>query len=290
MADDREAKNKTVFGPSGPAASDPNIPKQNVFQDVFGLDIPVETIPLPSKGLTYAADSKLKRAVVDIKGMTAKEEDILTSPALLKKGTVQTALLQSCILEPVGVDTREMLSGDRNTLMIALRITGYGSEYTAEITCGNCNNKEHAKFDLNAMPLKSLDVEPCEPNSNLFEFTLPLTKKRVRFKLMTGKDEEDMRTETAARKKAGLPSNSAITSKLKYSLVAAEGKTGWVTEKHLLNMLVDKLPAKDSLALRNYMDDIEPGIEMKGNYTCSECGETSRVDIPLGPSFFWPDR
>lgn len=282
---DRELKNKAAFAQQ----IDPNITRQNVLEDVFGLDIPVETIPLPSQGLTYEKGTALNDSRIDIRPMTSREEDILTSASLIKKGTVLSSLLESCILTK-GVDVRQMLSGDRNTLMIALRITGYGSEYTAEVKCGECDQKEKYKFNLSSMPIKRLTQMPVQENTNLFEISLPVTKKAVRFKLMTGWDEENMSQEREQKKKLGLPTDNAISTKLKYHVVAVEGKKGFVTDKNLIGKFIESMPARDSLTLRTQIDKIEPGIEMSGKYTCTKCGTTDTVDIPLGSTFFWPDE
>ncbi len=97
---------------------------RSVMKDDFGYEVPVEAVPLPSKGTVYPADSPLHgQETVEIRAMTAKEEDILTSRALIKKGTVITHLIQSCLVNKQ-IDVNEMLVGDRNAIMTALRITG----------------------------------------------------------------------------------------------------------------------------------------------------------------------
>ena len=75
---------------------------------------------------------------VDIKAMTAREEDILTSRAFIKKGTVITELIRSCLVDK-RIDPNSLLSGDRNALMVAIRVTGYGVEYSTEVTCPVCD-------------------------------------------------------------------------------------------------------------------------------------------------------
>jgi hypothetical protein len=216
--------------------------------------------------------------------MTAREEDILTSRALIKKGTVITNLLQSCVVDK-RVDVQRMLSGDRNAVMVALRITGYGAEYSAEVECPSCGDKSKHSFDLTSLPIKELGIEPVEFGSNVFEFKLPVTNKAVKFKFLTGADEEEILLVQERKKKTGTQADSLVTTRLQYSLVAVDGKT----DKSIIASFIRAMPAKDSMELRRYIDKHEPGIDMKGFIDCSACGESSEVRMPLGASFFWPD-
>ncbi len=249
------------------------------------FEIPVETVPLPSQGLAYAVDHPLHGATtVDIKAMTAREEDILTSKAFIKKGTVITELLRSCLTDKrINPDT--LLAGDRNAIMVAIRITGYGAEYNVEVDCPSCNTRDKHAFNLGELPITSLGQEPTEMGSNRFDFILPMTKKSVHFKFLTGRDEQEIMVAAGRRKKGGLVADNLVTNKLQYSLVAIDGKT----EKSSINHFIRHMPARDSLALRRHMDKIEPGIEMKGWIDCTSCDESTEVTFPLGASFFWPD-
>src|SRR5690606_20745420 len=130
-------------------------------------------------------------STVEISPMTTREEDILTSQALLKKGTVITALIKSCLTDK-SIDPGQLLVGDRNALMVAIRVTGYGHLYDAEVTCGACDTVTNQSFNLAEFPIKRLGIEPVEPGANLFEHQLPYTKKRVRFRFLTGADEEQI--------------------------------------------------------------------------------------------------
>jgi hypothetical protein len=216
--------------------------------------------------------------------MTAREEDILTSRALIKKGTVITNLLQSCIVDKK-VDVQNMISGDRNAVMIALRITGYGAEYTAEVECPSCSDKAKHSFDLSNLPIKELSIQPVEAGQNAFEFKLPITKKNVTFKFLSGADEEEILLIQERKKKAGAHADSLITTRLQYSIISIDGKT----DKNMISSFIRSMPARDSMELRKYMDKHEPGIDMKNFIDCDACGESSEVRMPLGASFFWPD-
>ena len=137
---ERQARNE-IFGGQSP----PGMPSRNVMKDDFNFEVPVETVPLPSRGAVYPHDSSIYgRETVDIKAMTAREEDILTSRALIKKGTVITELLKSCIVDKT-VSSEHMLVGDRNAIMTAIRITGYGSEYKVEVDCPHCSERSSSR-------------------------------------------------------------------------------------------------------------------------------------------------
>jgi len=260
---------------------------RNVMQDDFGMDIPVESVPLPSQGKIYPVDSaSYNRETIDIKAMTAKEEDILTSRALIKKGTVITELLKSCIVDR-SIDVDNLISGDRNALMTAVRITGYGAAYKAEVSCPDCGESSEQEFNLSELPIKRLSIEPVVPGENAFEFELPVSKKKVVFRFLTGKDERDMSIAADRRKKKKLSGDidNNVTGRLAQCIVSING----ITDKNKISTFVRNMPARDSRMLRKYMDDNEPGIEMKSWMECSNCMETAEVDLPIGASFFWPD-
>ena len=261
------------------------MPTRNVMKDDFGFEVPTEAVPLPSNGAVYPVESAMhKKELVTIRAMTAREEDILTSKALIKKGTVISALLKSAILDE-GFDPDHMLSGDRNAVMIALRITGYGTSYKSEVDCPSCGEKSKQDFDLAELPIKRLSVDPVAPGANLFEVELPVTHKKVRFKFLTGADEMDLSATTEKRKKMGQVTDNLVTTRLQYSIQSIDG----ITDKNKIQMFIKNMPAKDSLFLRRYIDENEPGIEMKAWMDCPSCLEHSEVRLPLGASFFWPE-
>jgi hypothetical protein len=285
MSEVREQKNEIFRG--GVPGVDPRFQQVSSYDKAksdFGLDIPVETMPLPSNGLVYPVESSLHgRETVDIRAMTAREEDILTSKAYLKKGVVITELIRSCLVDK-SIDPRELLTGDRNALMVAIRITGYGSEYDAEMECGECGTKAPHRFDLTGLPLKRLEVSPVSMGQNLFEFMLPVSKKTVKFRFLTGRDEEEILATGEKQKKLGLSSESNVTTSLLYSIVSIDG----IDDRSKIASFVKVMPARDSLALRNYVKNNEPGIEMKQETTCPACGHVEEVNMPLGVSFLWP--
>ena len=268
-----------------PQGHQPGIQTRNVMHDDFGYDIPTECVPLPSRGVVYSFESALHgKETIDIKAMTAKEEDILTSRALIKKGTVITELIKSCIVDK-NIDVEEMLVGDRNAIMTAIRVTGYGADYPIEVDCPDCGESVKQSFDLAQLAIKRLGVEPVAAGANIFETTLPKTKKTVRFKFLTGFDERELMTISERKKKQGKQTDSLVTERYNRQLVSV----GSVTDKNKINHFIRNMPAGDSLHLRKFIDKVEPGIDMKGWLECPQCGEQSEVRLPMGASFFWPD-
>ena len=282
--DDREARN-AIF--TAAAASDGRFQAMSAADRVradFGLDIPVELAPMPSSGLVYPKGSPLcGLEALEIRAMTAREEDILTSRALLKKGTAITELIKSCLIDK-SIDVNDMLVGDRNALMVAIRITGYGAEYNVEMECADCEGKTQHSFNLADLPIKRLSIAPVEEHSNVFEFALPASKKNVRFKFLTGRDEEEIQAITERTKKQQLGTDSNVTLGLQHAIISVDG----VTDRLKVSNFIKMLPARDSLALRKYIKDNEPGIVMKQVATCEVCNRQEEVNMPIGVTFFWP--
>ncbi len=281
-----ERSNNDIFGGSpGDRAKMTGMPVRNTMKDDFGLDIPTELVPLPSGGKVYPEGPLHNVEAVEIRPMTAREEDILTSRALIKKGTVITELIRSCLVDK-SINPDDLISGDRNAIMTSLRITGYGSDYSADVECPACSTKSSQLFDLTKLPLRMLECKPVNSGSNLFEYTLPYTKKNVKFKFLDGNDENEIaKLNERGKKQKGKKNTNLITLRYRFQIQAVDN----VTDKTKIQMFIRNMPARDSRALRKYIDSIEPGIEMKNWMECPACGEESEVRMPLGASFFWPD-
>lgn len=253
------------------------------------FEVPSIEVPLPSNGLVYPEGHPLhKKESIVIESMTAKQENILTDRVLMKKGATLTELIRSC-LKDKGIDPRKMLMGDRNTIMVQLRGSGYGPDYSALVTCPECGEKSKQQFDLSTLPIKRLQITPVEPYSNLFSFELPQTKAIVKFKFLTGEDEEQVTQLHMAKKKSGLTDGDNITSALLQSVQSIIYKGVEHTDRNQLYNGLRTLPAFDSQALRNFIQNNEPGIGLKGMIECPHCDHTGEVDMPIGANFFWPD-
>ena len=266
----------------------PEVKTYDVMKEDFGWEVPVESVPVPSEGRVYPKDSPLSgRKILDIRAMTAREEDILSSRPLIQQGRVITHLLQSCLLDKE-VNVQDMLVGDRNALMVAVRVTGYGTRYNADVTCPECGARNSASFSLSDLEIKRLEINPVEKGQNLFEYTLPITGKKVHFKFLTGKDEEE-RSLVAERRKKMLPDSvieNNVTARLEQVIVSIDG----IEDRNKINTFIKNMPAQDSRKLRKYVLENEPGIDMSSWLKCSSCSQSSKVPLPMGINFFWPSE
>jgi hypothetical protein len=261
------------------------IKKNNVMLDDFGFELAIESVPLPSRGVIYSEDKGIyDTETLDIKPMTAKEEDILTSRAYIKNGTVISKLIKSCLVDK-SIDPDDLISGDRNALLVALRITGYGADYELDINCPACSKSNKSTFNLSELKIKRLQVEPDVLGENVFNVVLPVTKKNVKVKFLTGHDEKEMMITNDRKKKSGLNTDNSVTDRLNRSILQIEN----IKDKNKIKLFVQNMPARDSLALRRFLDNHEPGVDMKATMECTHCFEESEVELPIGPTFFWPD-
>lgn len=255
---------------------------------VLSPEIPVEIAPLPSNGKVYPIGTSLHNVDrIEISAMTTKQEDILTSRALIKKGTVISELIRSCLLDKA-IDPTSLLVGDRNAIMISIRANGYGSDYEAKVVCGNaeCALENEQVFDLSSLPIKRLVLEPVKHGVNEFPFTLPHSKREVVFRFLTGRDEEEVLAAAEQKRKLKIAVDENVSTKLLLSLVSVDGDSS----RGKVAAVVRTMVAKDSRALRAYITKNEPGIDMVQTVKCESCHHVEEVSIPLGTNFFWPDN
>lgn len=244
---------------------------------------PTEIVDLPSKGYFYPPDNPLSSGKVEIKYMTAKEEDILTSQNLIKKGIVLDKLLQSLIVSNINYD--DLLIGDKNALMIASRILGYGKEYKFQVDCPSCGVKSKDSIDLTLLNHKEIDFTKYSKGENNFEFKLPAIKIPITFKLLTHRDEKKIDSELKSLKKINKFQSTEITTRLKNIITSVDGDDDASTVREF----VDKeLFSRDSLELRNHLLDITPDVDMNYFFSCDDCGSEQKIMIPLTVEFFWP--
>ena len=272
-----------IFSDLPPAGDMPRQSRQEVQQEL-GFDIPVETVPLPSLGKVYPPGHPLHgQSTVEIRAMTAREEDILTSRALLKSGAVVSALIESCLMNK-DVSAGTLVAGDRNAIIAAIRVTGYGATYNADITCPLCTSRQKKDYDLTQLPLNVLELDPDTMGENAFTTQLPMSGKSVTLRLETGEDQEELLVTAERKKKHGLQIESNVTDKLFRSIVAIDGET----DRGKIRQFVNNMPARDSLSVRKWLDDNEPGLNMDVDFQCDVCGHEEVVPLPMGANFFWP--
>jgi hypothetical protein len=240
---------------------------------------PSEIIDLPSEGKLYPEGHPCRDGKIEIKYMTAKEEDILTSQNLIKKGVVIDRLLDSLILTQ-GVKGADLILGDKNAVMVAARILAYGPEYTCEIPNTIEGGMITKTFNLADCPFKKL---PEGVTENKFEVDLPISKKKITFKLLTGKDETLINEEIEASNKIGSDVSPELTTRLRHTITSVDGDNSQAT----INNFVQNLLARDSMYLRKQIQKASPDIELQQEVEIG--GESVKVDIPMTVTFFWPE-
>jgi len=237
---------------------------------------PTEIVELPSKGLLYPKDSPLASGTIEMKYMTAKEEDILTNQNYIEKGVVIDKLLQSLIIDKT-IDYNQILVGDKNALLIAARILGYGAEY--EFNYGG----EKEIIDLSSLDNKEIDEDLFKEGKNEFAYTLPTSNKNITFKLMTHGDETKLEQEIKGLKKINKNSSPELSTRLKYMITSIDGDSD---TKSIRAFVDNAFLARDSRAFRKYVAEIQPDVDLK---FYPENGPEEGVDIPIGINFLWPD-
>lgn len=249
-------------------------------------DFPTEVITLPSKGYFYPADNPLSSGQIELKYPTAHEEDILTSRNLIQKRVVIDKFLQAIIVSDI--DYNMLLMGDKNGIMIAARMLAYGKDYPYEVTCPVCGNKNSKESDLTTLEAREIDFENYTENQTEFEFKLPVSKKTIKFKLLTHADLRSIDAELSGLKKVKKSSADSVdremTTRLKYAIISVDGDS----DRQKITNFVDTLLSQDSLALRRAIAEVTPDINMSIDFTCDFCGHNDTIDLPLGVSFFWP--
>ena len=240
---------------------------------------PTEVIDLPSGGKVYSKDSPLADGKIELKYMTTKEEDILMSENLIKKGVVIDKLLDSLIVTN-DVKQEHLVLGDKNAVLVAARILAYGPEYTAEVTNpNNIEQKVKHTFDLTQCPFKET-VNGLDYSGNCFDFETPIGKNKIKFKLLTGVEEKLIEKDLEQSKKYGY--NSEISTRLRYTIIEVDGDN----KSETITSFSQNMLARDSVALRNYIQEISPDIDLTSEIEIG--GESVSVSIPLTVEFFWP--
>ena len=248
------------------------------------FDFPTEVLSLPSKGLLYPEDSPLHAGTIDVKYMTAKEEDILTSTNLIEKGVVIDRLLESVIVNDK-IKVEDLLIGDKNAIMVGTRVLGYGKEYPVQITDPDTGKTIESAVDLTTLEHKKFN-EKVFTNENKFEFTLPNSKRVIEFKLLTHKDEleieEKLKGYDKVEELTGV--RNELTIRLKHQILSVDGSTDG---KSISDFVDNAFLALDTREFRKYVASIQPDIDLSINYT-SETGKEHKIPIALGIDFFWP--
>ena len=273
----RNKNRVTANAPQMAAAAVPPVPPQQQHQGLFNFVVPTEIVDLPSKGEFYPPGHPLHGVdSVEIKHMTAKEEDILTSQSLIRKGIAINRVLESIIVDD-SIRVDDLLIGDKNALIIASRIYGYGADYDVSLTCQNCLNQFETTVDLNSFEARQItfDDEVQKTENNTFLITLPKSEFVVEFRLLTSRDEA-----VIAKEK-----NNGTTGLLRMIVVSINGQT----DSFYIDRALQVLPIRDASVLKKLYASVVPDVDMSYEIDCPACSEVSRLEVPLTAEFFWPN-
>ena len=248
------------------------------------FQFPTEEVTLPSKGLLYPKGSPLRSGKVTMKYMTAKEEDILTNQNYIKNGTVIDKLLQSLIVDTTKIE--DLLIGDKNAILVAARILGYGQDYTFKYPHPTTGDEEEVTIDLTEAEDKVIDESKMIEGKNEFEFELPTSKLLLTFKLLTQADDKKIEAELKGLKKINKNSSPELTTRLKHVIQSVNGDR---TQKTIRDFVDKQFLARDARAFRTYLETIMPDIDLTFDLTFDDGSVIEDVTVPIGINFFWPD-
>lgn len=267
------------------------IPQQIHQPQNLQFSVPTEFVELPSKGKYYPDGHPLKdKSSIEIKFMTAKEEDILASSTLIKKGIVFDRLIQSILVD--NIDPNDLLIGDKNAILISSRINGYGPDYQTEVRCPSCSTTSKFSFDLSDLSMKmesndqfKNDMGVSETEQGTFIINLHKINKSVEVKPLNGHDEKRLSFLLNAKTKNNFV-EAVVTDTLKTYIVSVDGDASPST----INAFVDTLPARESRKIRTIYKYVVPKVEISSHYSCASCGHQQELEVPLATDFFWPDK
>jgi hypothetical protein len=241
-----------------------------------------EVISLPSQGLCYPESNPLSKGEIELKYMTAREEEILTSQSLIKKGVVLDKLFEAIIVDKA-INPDDIVLGDKNAIMLATRILGYGPEYKVQIQT-SAGEVDEVNVDLGKVSTKDIDFTKLT-RENKYTFKTSLGNQLV-FKLLTHGDEKKIDADVNAMKRLNKDSGgSELTTRYRYMLVSVDGKED---TKSITDFINNKFLSKDTKAFREHLKTLQPDIKMEFEYTDPETGEKEVRSIPMGVNFFWP--
>jgi hypothetical protein len=259
-----------------PQQAVPNPAPQATPQPKFKF--PTEIVELPSKGLVYPSTSPFSSGKVEMKYMTAREEDIITNQTYINKGTIVEELLKALVVTP-GADIDELIIGDKNALLVASRVLGYGSNYKFSYA------GEDYEVDLASLENKKFDESLYTKGINKFSFQLPHSETLVEFQLMTDKIEKKVVAELRGLKKLNKNVSPEMSTRMKHMILSVDGNTD---KKDIREFVDNYFLARDAKALRDYIVEIQPDVDFSFDREKPN-GEIEEIDIPIGANFFFPD-
>jgi hypothetical protein len=257
--------------------------------DPLSFVAPTEFVELPSKGAYPEGHPAHGQEVLEIRYMTAKEEDILASQTLLKKGIAIERMIDSLIVSNT-IRAQDLLVGDRNALIIAARISGYGKHYQTTVACPACGARDELNFNLEETSI----IESCTEdeelnlkrlNTGIFETVAPFSKFKIQFKLLDGKDEIFL-TKMINDKKKRKMQETVLTDQFKIMITSIEGHS----DRTVVDKYVDNMPTLDSRHIKACYKLAAPDVKITKPFTCGSCNHEQELEVPFNADFFWPDR
>ena len=246
------------------------------------FDFPTEVITLPSEGKCYPEDNPLSSGEIEIKYMTAKEEEILASQNLISKGVVLDKLFESIIADK-SINVDDIIIGDKNAIVLATRILGYGPEYKVNVP--TIDGQSELVIDLAKVQTKEVDLDKLSRN-NVYEWVSPFGKNVIKFKLLTHGDEKKIDADVRAVNRLNKDGASAeLTTRYRYMIKSVDGKED---TKSIVNFVNNKFLTRDTKAFREHIKDLQPDMKMEFEYDNPNTGEKEMTPIPMGVGFFWP--
>jgi hypothetical protein len=278
--------NEDRFGSS--SHETPTQPVMAETQQQTSFVVSTELVQLPSKGKYYPEGHPLhNKDQVEIRYMTAKDEDILTNKSFIKNNIVLDKLLESVLVDKT-ISVPSLLIGDRTALIVAARISGYGADYSTKVVCPSCGDVASFTFDLNesinTVSADHMGVEYDTLSNGNFVLTLPKSNAKVEVRPLTGEDESFLNKTNKMRQKNNLPELS-LTDQMKQYIVALNGNA----DRTFINSTVDLLPALDARYIRLNYSKVVPNIELTQEYECQSCGYEQEMEVPFTTDFFWPE-
>jgi len=259
-------------------AQEHNIPEQFIDTE---FQVPTDYVELPSQGMFYAN----RKSSIQIKYLTAEDENILTSADLIKSGKVLDVLLKKAIIDR-DIDPEDLLSSDRNAVLIALRITGYGDEYEVKTNCPSCSHANKGNILLSS--LQNREVADTPDSEGLFSVQLPKCKANIKFRLLKGSDETRLQKVAELNKKTvgnNMKYKTVLTERYLLQIMEVQGNR----DKTFIKKFISAMPIADSLFFREYLKEVEPGLDMNHDFECESCGHNYSQEIPMTAKLFWPN-
>tara|TARA_Y100000310_G_scaffold98156_1_gene95845 strand:+ start:13349 stop:14209 length:861 start_codon:yes stop_codon:yes gene_type:complete len=280
--------NEDRLGAKKPDANPPVVSSDDGRGEGFSFAVPTDFVELPSGGRFYDEEHPLHdKEFVEIKFMTAREEDILSSRSLLKKGVAIDRMLKNILVDKA-IDVDNLLIGDKNAIIIAARVTGYGEDYETKVVCPSCASSVEHNFNLGEKEISRGGLECVEEglgivqNANTFTIPLPKTKVDVEVRLLCSKDETKLAKLAESKKKNKLP-EAPLTDQLKSFIISVNGRP----ESALIAEFIDVLPAIDSKYLRNIYGKLTPHVDLAQEFQCEVCDFVENMEVPFTTDFFW---